>query len=46
VEALRETESASFAMSDGESPISSLRKIWRYDGQFETNGIQNPEEKG
>jgi hypothetical protein len=46
VEALRETQRASFAMSDGESPISSLRKIWRYDGQFETNGILNLEEKG
>jgi hypothetical protein len=46
VDALRETESASFAMSDGELPIPSLRKIWRYDGQFETNGILNPEQKG
>jgi hypothetical protein len=46
VEALRETENASFSMALGESPTSSLRKIWRYDGQFETNGILNLEEKG
>lgn len=46
VDALRETHIASTSLSYGESPISCLRKIWRYDGQFETNGILNPEEKG
>jgi len=46
VDALRETAIAATSMCYGESPITSLRKIWRYDGQFETNGILNLEEKG
>jgi hypothetical protein len=46
VGALRQTKIASASLSFGESPISSLRKIWRYDGQFETNGILKLKEKG
>ena len=46
VDALRETESASTSLLYGESPITYLRKIWRYDGQFETNGILKLEQKG
>jgi hypothetical protein len=42
VEALRETATASICMADGESPLPVLKKIWRYDGQFETKGVLKP----
>jgi hypothetical protein len=39
VDALRETATAASGMAFAESPLPALKKIWRYDGQFETKGM-------